>query len=77
MKRKIPKSEFGEITQAVSLFPDGVSFEKLLEVLTLDLPRRTIQHRLSSLVKKGVLMSQGKTKALQNHSACSLDVSSV
>lgn len=64
-KRKIPKSEFDEIIQAMSLFPQGVSFEKLLEVVKLDLPRRTIQYRLSSLVKKGELISLGKTKGMK------------
>jgi DNA-binding transcriptional ArsR family regulator len=65
VKRKIPKSEFDEITQAISLFPEGAPLDKLLGVLTLDLPRRTIQHRLSFLVKMGVVISQGKTKGMR------------
>jgi hypothetical protein len=36
VKREIPKREFDEITQAVSLFPKNVSRDKLLEVLTED-----------------------------------------
>ncbi|MBS0654985.1 MAG: Fic family protein [Verrucomicrobia bacterium] len=64
-RRKIPEREFEAITEAISIFPEGVAFEKLLTIITLDLPRRTIQNRVSSLVKKGVLIAQGKTKGMK------------
>ena len=52
-KKRIPQSEFDEIIQAISLHPEGIQFENLRRILKINFPRRILQYRLNSLVKKG------------------------
>lgn len=61
MPKKIPQAEL--ILEIVSRFPGGASIEEILIGLTPQPPRRTLQYRLSSLVKKGLLAAEGVTKA--------------
>lgn len=51
--------ELENLTEIVSGYPDGISIEELLNVMKNTTPRRTVQYRLSSLVKSGILRTEG------------------
>lgn len=60
MPKKIPQADL--ILDIVSRFPNGASVEEILVGLDPVPSRRTLQHRLSSLVKNGSLVAEGRTK---------------
>ncbi len=60
MSKKIPQTDL--ILDIVSRFPHGASVEEILIGLDPAPTRRTLQHRLSSLVKNGLLTAEGRTK---------------
>ena len=60
MPKKIPQTDL--ILDIVSRFPNGASVEEILIGLDPIPSRRTLQHRLSSLVKNGLLVAEGRTR---------------
>ncbi len=60
MPKKIPQTDL--ILDIVSRFPNGASVEEILIGLDPIPSRRTLQHRLSSLVKNGTLLAEGRTR---------------
>lgn len=60
MSREIPQNAL--ILEIVARFPDGVSVEQILIGLEPPPSRRTLQHRLSLLVKSGRLIAEGRTR---------------
>lgn len=60
MPKKIPQTDL--ILDIVSRFPNGASVEEILIGLAPVPSRRTLQYRLSSLVKNGTLIAEGKTR---------------
>lgn len=59
MSKKITKEEIEKLCQIIAHHPDGVSVEELLNFLMEAIPRRTLQYRLSNLVKAGILKNVG------------------
>lgn len=53
------KKEIENLTEIVKRHPEGISMEKLLEFMNDVTPRRTVQYRLSILVKSGILRIEG------------------
>lgn len=53
-------SELEIIEKVVSKYPAGVRLDELLKTNEITIPRRTLQRRLSSLIKKGRLTVSGK-----------------
>src|ERR1700722_789562 len=51
------KEELGALVQVITTHPHGISVEELLNLLPT--PRRTLQYRLSTLIKIGVLRIEG------------------
>lgn len=60
MAKQIPQTDL--ILEIVARFPNGVSVEEILIGLEPTPSRRTLQYRLSALVKKGELIAEGQTK---------------
>ena len=60
MPKQIPQIDL--ILDLVSRFPNGASVEEILIGLNPVPSRRTLQHRLSSLVKNGSLIAEGRTR---------------
>jgi len=60
MPKAIPQSEFDAILAAVSHFLDGASVEQIRAALEIELPRRTLQRRLATLVEQDRLMIEGQ-----------------
>jgi hypothetical protein len=58
MSKKL-KEELENLVQFIAHYPDGVSLEELLNFLKGATPKRTLQYRLSKLVKAGVLRNEG------------------
>lgn len=58
MSKKL-KKEIENIVQIVSQYPLGGSIEEILSSLATIIPKRTLQYRLSSLVKLGILRHEG------------------
>jgi hypothetical protein len=61
--RKIPEAELDHMLEVIAQFPDGASLEDISSKLTFSLARRTLQYRLSSLVKAGRIILKGNTRA--------------
>jgi Fic family protein len=55
-------SQIDLILEIVGRFPSGASVEEILVGLDPSLPRRTLQYRLASLVKSGILLAEGRTR---------------
>lgn len=58
----MPKSlsqEFEKLITVISCYSDGVSIEELLNFFSYTVPKRTLQYRLSALVKAGKIKNRG------------------
>lgn len=53
------KQEMEDLVEIVRRHSDGISIEEMLQVMRGVTPRRTVQYRLSVLVKSGILRMQG------------------
>jgi len=53
------KKQLENLAEVVKSHPNGISIEELLHVMNNNTPRRTLQYRLSTLVKSGILRVQG------------------
>src|ERR1700755_2300822 len=62
-KKKITQIEVDSILNAAACFPQGAPLEKIFNTLSFPLTRRTLQRRLTMLVKKNLLYCEGKTRA--------------
>ena len=51
--------EIKNLVEIVKLYPDGISIEKLFHFMNELVPKRTLQYRLSALVKTGILKIKG------------------
>ncbi len=58
MSKKL-KKEIENLVEIVKRHPDGISIEELLHLMNDVTPRRTVQYRLSILVKSGILRIGG------------------
>ncbi len=59
MSKKTSKDELEKLLQVIACHPNGVSVEELLIFLEGSTPKRTLQYRLSNLVKTGIVKSKG------------------
>lgn len=59
MARRISEQELQDILRAVQQHPDGVTARQLLESLGDNLPLRTLQYRIKTLVDDGRLIMEG------------------
>lgn len=67
MPKQISQAELDVILRVVSLFPQGASLEEIIKNLKTSLSLRTLQRRLTLLVKKGFLQIEGHTRARRYH----------
>lgn len=65
MLKKARTAELERILQVVSKYPDGVGIEQLSANVSIDLPHRTLQRRLSQLVKENRLVTEGQGRGLR------------
>ncbi len=56
------KEEIESLVNIIRLHPEGISIEKLLNCMNNSTPRRTVQYRLSALVKSGILRNEGASR---------------
>lgn len=61
------KEELENLVQIVVHHTDGVSIDELLNLLTNSTPKRTLQYRLSHLVKTGILRIEGAGRSTKYH----------
>jgi predicted nucleotidyltransferase len=59
MPKTVPQSELDAVVQAVGALAPGAAIEDIRRALDIDLPRRTLQRRLSLLTEQGRLISEG------------------
>ena len=59
MPRSVPPSELDAVYEAVARSAEGASVDEIAHALKQDLPRRTLQRRLATLVEQGRLVSEG------------------
>lgn len=60
MPKQISEAELDAIKQVVSRFEDGASIDEINKALEFPMPRRTLQRRLSQLVKNNQLVIEGR-----------------
>jgi Fic family protein len=63
MLNKTSKEELEKIVRIIAYHPDGVSVEELLNFLSNAIPKRTLQYRLSHLVKAGIIRHEGSGRS--------------
>jgi len=63
MSKKIAKEELEKLVQIISRHLDGISVNELLNFLADTTPKRTLQYRLSHLVKSGILKNKGSGRS--------------
>ncbi len=63
MSKKIPESEFVEILETLKLFKEGVSLKEIKQSIKIPFFEYTLQRRLTSLVKIGLVRRIGKGRA--------------
>jgi hypothetical protein len=66
MSKKL-KKEIENLAELVGRHPGGVSCEQLLHFMNDATPRRTLQYRLSTLVKSGILRIEGAGRNTKYH----------
>lgn len=59
-------SSLSRITQHLSAHPDGLSIEDINDILP-DIPRRTLQRHLATLVSQGLVVATDKARARRYH----------
>lgn len=62
MAQQVPDEELKAIEGEVVKHPDGVTAREIAEALTIEIPHRTLQHRLKLLVENGRLVKQGERR---------------
>ena len=72
MSRKL-KEDLENLVQIIARHPNGVSTEELLNFLAGTTPRRTLQYRLATLVKTGILRNEGAGKKSKYYVKKALD----
>lgn len=60
MPKQISQAELDTVTRVVEQFHQAVSVEQIMAALESPLPRRTLQRRLSFLVRNGQLLLEGR-----------------
>ena len=60
MPKRITSSELDALIEIVSRLPEGASIDEIARAPEVDLPRRTLQRRLASLVKGRRLILEGR-----------------
>ena len=63
MPKRIPQNELDAVQQAVSLFSEGAGIEEISKMLSIRLPRRTLQRRLALLVEQKQIIIEGRARA--------------
>jgi hypothetical protein len=53
------KKEIENLAEIVRCHPNGIAIEELLKFMNHVTPKRTVQHRLSTLIKSGILRIEG------------------
>ncbi|MBS0623755.1 MAG: Fic family protein [Verrucomicrobia bacterium] len=61
------KKEIESLAEIVRCHPDGISTEELLQFMDFVAPKRTVQYRLSALVKSGILRVEGAGRSTRYH----------
>lgn len=65
--------ELESLIQIISVQPDGLGIDELINLVSNDVSRRTLQYRLSSLVKSGHLKTKGFGKNIKYYAEVSAD----
>ena len=63
MPKRIPQNELDAVQQAVTGSPAGAGIEEISKVLSIRLPRRTLQRRLALLVEQKRIIVEGRARA--------------
>ena len=67
MARQIPEEELDAIVRAVGSLETATSVEDIAAALKINLPRRTLQRRVATLVEQGRLVMEGRARASRYH----------
>ena len=63
MPKRIPQNELDAVQRAVIGSPEGAGIEEISKVLSIRLPRRTLQRRLALLVEQKRIIVEGRARA--------------
>lgn len=62
MARPMPEEELAEIEEMVRAHPGGITLAQIAAALKVEIPTRTLQHRLKSLTDSGRLVREGERR---------------
>jgi len=65
MAKRVPEEKLEAIVQAVAGSPGAVSIDDIAATLQADMPRRTLQRRVATLVELGRLLKEGRARAVR------------
>lgn len=69
MPKSILLQELDQLVELISLHHEGVGIDALLQAIGDNMPRRTLQRRLASLIEQGRIKTSGVSRALRYHRA--------
>ena len=73
MVKKIPAEEVEKLVKIVERHSDGISIEGLVNAFEGAIPKRTLQYRLSYLVKTGILKKMGIGKGSKYYAEAAIE----
>ncbi|MBK9625642.1 MAG: Fic family protein [Rhodocyclaceae bacterium] len=65
MPKIVSPQQLDQIAGQIGQYPLGIGAEELAQALGIDLPRRTLQRRLASLIEQKRIFSEGEGRALK------------
>lgn len=65
MPKVVSSQELDQIVDLIAQYPDGIGTEGLARVLGADMPRRTLQRRLSTLIEQQRIRAEGGARAIK------------
>jgi len=65
MPKVVSPKELDQIVDLITQYPDGIGMDSLARALGAEMPRRTLQRRLASLVAQKRIISKGDGRALK------------
>lgn len=65
MPKIVSSQEFEQLIDLIAQYPDGIGVEALVEILGSNMPRRTLQRRLATLVVQKRIRPAGEGRALK------------
>ncbi|MBI3481073.1 MAG: Fic family protein [Nitrosomonadales bacterium] len=65
MPKIVTSHELDQVFNLIALYPEGIGINRLTQMISADVARRTLQRRLSTLIEQKRILSEGEGRAIQ------------